>query len=107
MQAGRLTKRATFQKPMKGRDADGQIILSYPDQFTVWCNVKRLRGGEAVLQARLASRTPAILTVRGSTDTAQITSEWRAVIDGKVYDVKEDPAETDNRLYLEMLVESV
>lgn len=107
MQAGRLTKRATFQKPKKGRNEDGQVITDYPDQFTVWCNVKRLRGGEAVLQARLASRTPAILTVRKSPDTAQITSEWRAVIDGKVYDVKEDAAETDNRLYLEMLVESV
>lgn len=102
----RLDERATFQRAFQDRDADGMLVQRYDDQFTVWCNVKHLRGGETVMQSRLQSKSPAILTVRRSPDSEQITSEWRAVIDGRAYLIREDWRPTDDRLYIEMLAEA-
>lgn len=104
--AGDLTKRATLQAPQEAVDADGQIVQAYPAQGTVWANLRPLRGGEAVMQSRMQSRSPAIITVRASSLTRRITSEWRAVIDGKTYHVKEDPRETQDRAFLEFLAEA-
>ena len=65
-----------------------------------------LRGGETVMQSRMQSRSPVILTVRRSPDAERITSEWRAVIDGRFYEVREDWRPTEDRLFVEMLAES-
>lgn len=98
--------RAAFAAPFEDTDADGQIVQSYVEQFTVWAGVRWLRGGETVMQSRMQSRSPAILTVRKSPDTDRITSEWRVLVDGRDFDVKEDPRPSDDRGYLEMLAES-
>ena len=98
-------KRAAMQMPVEAVDADGQIVQSYETQFSRWVGVRYLRGGESVMQARLQSRSPVILTVRDDTDTRRITSEWKAVIDGREYAFKEDRRPSDNRLYLEFLAE--
>lgn len=98
--------RGTFAAPIEGLDEDRQPIIRYDDQFTVWTGVRWLRGTEAVMQARMQSRSPAILTVRRSPDTDRITSEWRVLIDGRKFDVKEDPRQSDDRGYLEMLAEA-
>ncbi len=103
---GDLTKRASFRAPVKGTTPDGQIVIAMEDRFTVWSKLQHLRGGEAVMQARLQSKSPAIVTVRRNTSTQQITSEWQVVIDGRVYEVKEDPRPTDDRGFLEMLAEA-
>lgn len=107
MDAGQLTKRATLMEQVEAVDADGQVIQSWRDRGTVWCNVRWLRGGESVMQARLASKSPAIVTVRASTLTRPITSEWKLRIDGREFDAKEDPRETDDRAFFEVLVERV
>lgn len=104
--AGDLTKRAALKEPFEDVDADGQIIQSYPTRGTVWANIRHLRGGESVITARLQSRSPAIITVRTSSLTRCITSEWQVVIDWKIYEVKEDPRETQDRAFLEFLVEA-
>lgn len=106
MTAGKLDYRAAFAEPIKERDEDGGVIQRYEDQFTVWTGVRWLRGGEAVMQSRMQSRSPAILTVRKTPDTERITSEWRVVLDGREFDVKEDPRPSDDRGYLEMLAEA-
>lgn len=105
MQAGKLTHRAAFAAPFEARDEDGQLVQRHDAQFTVWCGVRWLRGGESVMQARMQSRSPAILTVRKTPDTDRITSEWRVLVDGRDFDVKEDPRPSDDRGYLEMLAE--
>lgn len=105
MTAGNLDYRATFAAPVKERDEDGGVIQRHEDQFTVWAGVRWLRGGEAVMQSRMQSRSPAILTVRKTPDTDRITSEWRVALDGREFDVKEDPRPSDDRGYLEMLAE--
>lgn len=107
MDAGRLTKRATLLEPIEAVDADGQVIQSWRDRGAVWCNVRWLRGGESVMQARLASKSPAIVTVRASALTRRVTSEWKLRIDGREFEAKEDPRETDDRAFFEVLVERV
>lgn len=104
--AGDLTKRAALLEPFEERDADGQIVQEYRERGTVWCNVRHLRGGESVMQARMESRNPAIITVRASSLTRGVDSEWRVRIDGREYDVKEDPRETQDRAFLEFLAEA-
>ena len=105
--AGQLAKRATLLEPIEAVDADGQIVQSWAERRTVWCNVRWLKGGESVMQARLASKSPAIVTMRASTLTRRVTSEWKLRIDGREFDAKEDPRETDDRAFFEMLVERV
>lgn len=102
----KLDYRAAFTAPVEAVDADGQVVQSYGEQFTVWCGIQWKRGGEAVMQARMQSRSPAILTVRKTPDTERITSEWRVLVNGRDFDVKEDPTPTDDRAFLEMLAES-
>ena len=102
----RLDRRATFQRPFEERDADGMLVQRYDAQFTVWTHVRFLKGGETVMQSRMQSKSPVILTVRRSPDTERITSEWRAVIDGRVYEVREDWRPTEDRLFVEMLAEA-
>lgn len=84
----------------------GEVISGYAERFTVWGHVRYLRGGEAVMQARMASKRPAILTIRDSAQARQITSEWRATIGGVVFEVKEDPRPSEDRGFLEMLAEA-
>lgn len=105
MRAGQLTKRVTLLEPVISGDADGRQIQSRAARGTVWANVRPLRGGESVMQSRMASRNPAIITVRASSVTRRITNEWRALVDGKEYDIKEDPRETQGRAMLEFLAE--
>lgn len=106
MRAGDLRKRATLRAPVEERDADGQLVQSYVARGVVWAHLRPLRGGEAVMQARMQSRSPAIITVRRSTITTPITSDWRVVVDEREYEVREDPRETEDRAFLEFLVEA-
>lgn len=98
--------RATFQEPFEDEDADGQVVQRYDDRFQDRVTMRFLRGGESVLAARLESRSPVIIGVRNSARAREVTSEWRAVIDGKTYHVKEDPRETQDRAFLEFLAEA-
>lgn len=98
--------RATFRNPVSERDEDGQIIQRYDDAFNDRVEIKFLRGTEAVMQARLNSRSPVILTVRNSSQARAVTSEWTVEANGKLYDLKEDPRPTENRRWLEMLAEA-
>ena len=80
------------------------------EQFVEWADVKHLRGGESVMQARLASRNPAIITIRNSARARQITSEWQVDLRDrtgirKTYQIKEDPRSTEASGFLEMLAE--
>ncbi|MFH5773589.1 phage head closure protein [Paracoccus sp. NGMCC 1.201697] len=105
--AGRLTKRATFAEPVEAEDADGQIVQTYDARFTEWVHVRWLRGSEAVMQARMASRSPAVVTFRNSERARTVTSEWQVTVDGRIFQAKEDPRESEDRAFQEMLVERI
>lgn len=105
MDASALSSRVTFQSPIHWRDADGQQQHGWRPEFREWVKVHYLRGGESVMASRMQSRNPAILTVRASRQAERITSEWRALVNGKAFEVKEDPRPTPDRAFYEMLAE--
>lgn len=106
MQASDLKDRADCLKPERIRDPDGNIIQGYVSQFQLAAHVHPLRGGESVMAARMQSKAPAIVTVRASSLSRQITSEWRVRIGGLEFDVKEDPRLTADRRFMEFLAEA-
>lgn len=99
----RLDTMTLFQSPVQSRDEDGQIVQGWADEFSAWANVIYKRGTESAEQARMMSQRPVVLTIRASSLSRRVTSEWRAVIDGRVYDIREDPTPTLDRGYLQML----
>lgn len=107
--AGSLDRRIRFEMRNAVEDGRGNTVSGdWLLQFTVWAKRTYRRGGEGVLAARLESRQPVILRIRNSRRARTITADWRAVDDrdGTVYNIRENPQETDDRAYLEMLVES-
>jgi len=111
LSAGALDHRVTFQSPVQERDADGQLHQGWETAFEAWAAVKYLRGTEAVMQARMQSRSPAILTIRNSASSRRVTSEWRALVRDRsgverVFELREDPRPTPGAAMLEMLAES-
>ena len=105
--AGKLGRRALFQSPEAGRDGYGnEVTGAWVDRFTRWTGVQFLKGGEAVMGARLEGRQPAVMTVRADSETALITPEWRCVVGGRVYNIREFPRLSDDRLSFEFLSES-
>lgn len=104
--ANDMTQRAGFFEPVVERDADGQLVQGWALRFTVWSHVAFLRGSETVMAARMASKAPAIVTVRASEETERITSEWRCEIDGRTFNIREDPRPDQGRRLLAMLVEA-
>lgn len=106
MQSGQLDKRIDLRSRLDDDDNYGNKKSDFVSRFTIWGNVKFLRGGEGVLAARLTAKQPVIITVRKSTQAQTITAAWRAVIDGQTYKIRENPTPTDNRLYLQFLAET-
>lgn len=107
MTAGKLDRRALFQSPVTGDDGYGnEVTGEWKDEFIRWAGVQFLKGGEAVMASRLEGKQPVIVTVRADSETARITPEWRCVIDGRNYNIRELPRQSSNRLYLEFLAES-
>lgn len=110
MRSGDLDHRATFSVRQQVDTDMGGTLDQWVPQFTLWAAVRYLRGGEAVMQARLASKNPVVLTIRNSADARRITSEWQVSLRSrsgvsKVYEVKEDPRPVDGDAMLEMLAE--
>lgn len=103
MNAGQLDRRVTFQAHIMIETDMGGVIDGWEVRFTLFAHVRYLRGSEAVMQARLASKAPVVITVRLSAQREGITSEWRAVVGSMTLDLKEDPRPSDDSGYLKIL----
>lgn len=107
---GDLRERFTIQRDMAEPDWSGHPAEpDWRDQFTVWGGIQFMRGGEAVLSARLTARQPAILTLRNSSQARGILPSDRAknARTGEIFNIREQPrASRDNRGFLEFLVEA-
>ena len=106
-----LDHRAEFSLRESIEDDMGGTRDEWVPQFVEWAGVKHLRGGESVMQARLASRNPVIVTIRNSARARQITSEWAVELRSRsgivlVAGVKEDPRPSEGDAYLEFLAET-
>lgn len=114
MRSGNLDRRAAFQSRTEIDDGYGNKVGAWPGELGVpdghnfirWCNVRYLRGSEAVMASRLQGRQPVIVSVRRDPETDTITPDQRCLIDGRAYNIREFPRPSDNRMYLEFLAES-
>ena len=83
--AGDLRQRVRFGA--RGVDANGDPGGGeFAPQFTVWAKVDYQRGSEVAVSNRLEGRQPAFIIIRDSSQARQITTGWRAVIDGGARD---------------------
>lgn len=108
--SGSLDHRAAFSARQQVDTDMGGTLSEWVPQFEVWAAVKYLRGGEAVMQSRLSSRNPVVVTVRNSAAARRITNEWQVELRSrsgvtKVYQIKEDPRPSEGDGFLEMLAE--
>lgn len=106
VKASDLNRIAAFYEPVEDVGADGQLIQSWRLHFTVTAHVHYLCGSEVVMQARMQSKRPVIITVRRTAQAQGITSEWRAKVDGRTFQVREDPRPDQARRVLAMLAEA-
>lgn len=105
--AGKLRERFAFSSPVSASDGYGGVTDGFQDQFTLWARRRFLRGSEAVQAARLEGRQPAILTVRRSSQSEQIGTDWRATDTrtGAVFNIRSfEPSE--DHASIDMLVEA-
>ncbi|EAQ34478.1 hypothetical protein NB311A_12072 [Nitrobacter sp. Nb-311A] len=94
------------QKRVEQDDGYGNTVSDFATQFTVRAAFVHLRGGETVIASRLENKHPMIVTLRSSTQTRQINSDWRLVDarDGTAWAVRDVTPETD-RQWISLLCE--
>lgn len=104
--AGDLYERVGFEAPQSGSDGGGGVLAGHVERFVVRAGYTHLRGGESVMAARLEGRHVQVIRVRASSDTRQVTADWRIVDKraGTVFNIRDITPSTD-RAWLDFLVE--
>ncbi|WP_353641323.1 phage head closure protein [Mesorhizobium sp. WSM2239] len=105
--AGDLFERVGFDKHGTASDGAGGTISAFVEQFTRRAEFIHLRGGEAVLAARLQGRHTQIIRVRADSETRTVTTDWRISdkrLAGVVYNIRDITLSKD-RAFLDMLCE--
>lgn len=104
--AGDLYYRVHCQRRVQIDDGAGNTVGAFATHFTVYAAYDHLRGGEAVIASRLENKHPVIITVRASSQTRQINSDWRLIDarDGTAWAVRDVTHETD-RKWISLLCE--
>ncbi len=105
MRAGELRERCTFEGPGLAADDIGGNVRTWVVEFALWGKFRPERGSEALQAGRLNESDAGVLTLRKSSDTDRITTDWRVTIDGVLYNVRSiiDPFRTGDRV--ELLIE--
>ena len=103
---GRFYHRVAWDRRDVADDGYGNEVADWAEQFQTRAGFTFLRGSEAVIAARLEGRQPVIVRVRVSSQTRQITTDWRMrdARTGEVYAVR-SIIETDDRAYRDITVE--
>lgn len=107
MPAGKLRERVTFSQRAVTSDGYGNASGDWADEFTVSARIRPRLGGEEVMASRLQGRNLATITVRYSTDTAEITTDWRAVDarTGDIWNIRSIENPDERKRYLDLLCE--
>jgi len=102
IRAGQLRDRITFEERRdQADDGFGNVLTAFEEQFTVWARKQYLRGGENVMASRLEGNQPVVITVRRSSDTLRITTDWRARQGDDVLNIRSvTPAESRDAIDL-------
>lgn len=106
-QIGALRFRAVFDKRATAADAgDGLKPGDWIEQFTRWCGILYLRGGEEVISQRMAGVVPAVLTVYSDSETRRIDSSWRARVANVHFNIRAVPPPDSKPLTIDILCDT-
>jgi len=97
-----LRDRVHFQQ--RSDDGDGPFVT----QFTVAAGFRPLRGGDEVMGSRLSGVQPYIVTVRQSSQTRQVTPDWRMVDarnEAREFNIRAIADPKSDRAWFELLVQ--
>lgn len=109
MPAGKLRFRVAFDKrDAASDDGYGSKPGGWTEQFQRSCGIQYLRGGEQVIEQRMAGVVPAVLTVRVDTKTRLIDNSWRVreLASGATFNVRGIPPSDGKPLYLDLLCDT-
>ena len=105
--AGSLRERLNFQRRSYGDDGYGTpTVGEFAFAFCVAAAFRPLKGGEDVIASRLAGAQPYIITVRQSSLTRQVTTDWRiedARTAGRIFDIRTIADPDGRRAWFEIL----
>ncbi|WP_347311369.1 head-tail adaptor protein [Defluviimonas sp. SAOS-178_SWC] len=107
MPAPVLIEAIAFDAPTSTDNGQGGTILGWVERLCVRAEFRFLRGGETVLQARLAGQQTIVAKIRASAASREITPEWRMrdIRTSVVYNIR-SIVPTDDRHYLELTCQS-
>lgn len=106
--AGSLRERVRFESPTPQDDDYGNSVEGWTDEFTVAAQIKPLKGGENVMAARLGGVQPVVIIVRSSSQTRQISTDWR-VVDarkGTVFNVRSIANMDERNRFLDIIAQA-
>jgi head-tail adaptor len=109
MQAGDLRERIGFYRRVETDDGAGNVLAGYADvpDFILSAAVVPKLGGEAVLAGRLTGTNLVNVTVRRSSQSLQVSTEWLAKDErsGVIFNLRSIIDPDQKRQWLEMLCE--
>lgn len=108
MEIGRARSRIAFDKRMTIDDGAGNTEGDFAEQFVLYGNLVPKFGGETVMAGRLQGKSTFVLTIRYSSLSRRITTDWRArnVRTGETYNIRNIDDAEERHQWLELLVES-
>lgn len=101
-----LYYRVAFDKRVETDDGMGNTVGGWQEQFQRRAAYRHLRGGESVMAGRLQGKHTQIITVRASSQTRGITTDWRVrdARTSEAFNIRDVTHETD-RMWISLLVE--
>jgi SPP1 family predicted phage head-tail adaptor len=105
--AGDLHERVGFGSHGSGSDSAGGTISAFTEQFTRRAAYIHMRGGEAVMAARLEGRHTQVIRVRADSQTRAVTSDWQIADKNSsaVFNIR-DITPTTDRKWIDFLCET-
>lgn len=104
--AGDLYYRVAFDKRVEVDDGMGNTVGEWQEQFQCRAAYLHKHGGESVMAGRLQGKHVQVITVRASSQTRQVTTDWRVrdVRTGEAFNIRDVTHET-NRQWISLLCE--
>lgn len=101
-----LFYRVAFDRRVDVDDGYGNTKGDWQEKFQCRAAYRHLRGGESVMAGRLEGRHTQVITVRSSSQTRKVTTDWRVrdVRTGDEFNIRDVTQETD-RQWISLLVE--
>ncbi|MFN3746700.1 MAG: phage head closure protein [Hyphomicrobiaceae bacterium] len=105
--AGDRYEHVAFDAREAGSDGHGGVTSTWVEQFRRRAAFIHLRGGEAVLAARLEGRHQVVIGVLSSADVRRVTTDWRVrdLRRGTVYNIRDITPSADRHV-IDFLCES-